>query len=28
VTINYQQDGDYQQTAYSVWLDKLNFSYW
>jgi len=28
VTINYQQDGNYQQTPYSVWLDKLNFSYW
>lgn len=27
VTINYQQDGNYQQTPYSVWLDKLNFSY-
>jgi hypothetical protein len=28
VTINYQQDGNYQQTPYSVWLDKLNFTYW
>ena len=28
VTINYQQDGNYKQTPYSVWLDKLNFSYW
>jgi len=28
VTVNYQQDGNYQQTPYSVWLDKLNFSYW
>jgi hypothetical protein len=28
VTINYQQDGNYEQTPYSVWLDKLNFSYW
>ncbi|MGO8796519.1 MAG: hypothetical protein ACLQLC_16990, partial [Candidatus Sulfotelmatobacter sp.] len=28
VTINYQQDGDYAQTPYSVWLDNLNFSYW
>ena len=28
VTINYQQDGNHQQTPYSVWLDKLNFSYW
>jgi hypothetical protein len=28
VTVNYQQDGNYIQTPYSVWLDKLNFSYW
>jgi hypothetical protein len=28
VTINYQQDGNYKQSAYSIWLDKLNFSYW
>ena len=28
VTINYQQDGNYQQTPYSVWLDQLNFTYW
>ena len=28
VTINYQQDGNFQQTPYSVWLDNLNFSYW
>ncbi len=28
VSINYQQDGDYKQTPYSIWLDKLNFSYW
>jgi hypothetical protein len=28
VTINYQQDGNYQQIPYSVWLDKLNFTYW
>jgi hypothetical protein len=27
VTINYQQDGDHSQTPYSVWLDKLNFTY-
>ncbi|MGA2373898.1 MAG: hypothetical protein ABSF72_00155 [Candidatus Sulfotelmatobacter sp.] len=27
VTINYQQDGDHAQTPYSVWLDKLNFTY-
>jgi hypothetical protein len=28
ITINYQQDGNYKQTPYSVWLDKLNFTYW
>jgi hypothetical protein len=28
VTINYQQDGNYKQSPYSIWLDKLNFSYW
>ena len=28
VTINYQQDGNRTQTAYSIWLDRLNFSYW
>ena len=28
VTINYQQDGNYKQTPYSIWLDNLNFSYW
>jgi major membrane immunogen (membrane-anchored lipoprotein) len=28
VTINYQQDGNYKQQPYSIWLDKLNFSYW
>jgi len=28
VTINYQQDGDQNQQSYSVWLDKLNFTYW
>jgi len=28
ITINYQQDGNYEQTAYSVWLDNLNFTYW
>ena len=27
ITINYQQDGDYAQQQYSVWLDKLNFTY-
>jgi major membrane immunogen (membrane-anchored lipoprotein) len=28
VTINYQQDGNYQQNGYSVWLDNLTFTYW
>jgi hypothetical protein len=28
ITINYQMDGNYAQQAYSVYLDKLNFSYW
>ncbi len=28
VTINYQQDGNYAQQGYSIFLDKLNFSYW
>ncbi len=28
VSINYQQDGNYKQAPYSIWLDKLNFSYW
>jgi hypothetical protein len=28
VTINYQQDGDYNQAPYSVWLDNLTFTYW
>jgi hypothetical protein len=28
VTINYQQDGNYAQQPYSIWLDKLHFSYW
>lgn len=28
VTINYQQDGNYKQQSYSIWLDKLNFTYW
>ena len=27
ITINYQQDGNYAQTPYSIWLDKLNFTY-
>jgi hypothetical protein len=28
VTINYQQDLNHSPTPYSIWLDKLNFSYW
>lgn len=28
ITINYQQDGNHAQAPYSIWLDKLNFSYW
>jgi hypothetical protein len=28
ITINYQQDGDYKQTPYSIWLDNLTFTYW
>jgi hypothetical protein len=28
ITINYQQDGNYKQQPYSIWLDKLTFSYW
>ena len=28
VTINYQQDGNRDQAPYSIWLDKVNFSYW
>jgi hypothetical protein len=28
VTINYQQDGNYQQTPYAVSLDNLAFAYW
>jgi hypothetical protein len=27
VTINYQQDGNYKQAPYTIWLDDLNFSY-
>jgi hypothetical protein len=27
VTVNYQQDGNFAQTPYSVWLDNLNFAY-
>jgi hypothetical protein len=28
ITINYQMDGDGTQQPYSIWLDKLNFTYW
>jgi hypothetical protein len=28
ITVNYQQDGNYKQQPYSIWLDKLTFSYW
>src|SRR5260370_10676894 len=28
VTINYQQDGNTSQQSYSIWLDKLKFTYW
>ncbi len=28
VTINYQQDGNFAQTPYSIWLDNLKFAYW
>jgi len=28
ITINYQMDGNSSQQGYSVYLDKLNFSYW
>lgn len=28
VTVNYQQDGNFQEQPYSIWLDKFNFSYW
>jgi hypothetical protein len=28
MTINYQMDGNYKQQPYSVYLDKLNFSYY
>ena len=27
ITVNYQMDGDYRQTPYTVYLDKLNFTY-
>ncbi len=28
ITLNFQLDGDYRQTPYNVYLDKLNFTYW
>jgi len=28
ITINYQQDGNYKQQLYSIWLDKVMFTYW
>jgi hypothetical protein len=28
ITLNYQQDGNYKQQPYSIWLDKLTFTYW
>jgi hypothetical protein len=28
ITVNYQQDGNYIQQPYSIWLDKFNFSVW
>ena len=28
ITVNYQQDGNYKQQPYSIWLDKFNFHYW
>ena len=28
VTVNYQQDGNYRQQSYSIWLDKMTFTYW
>jgi hypothetical protein len=28
ITINYQQDGNYKQQPYSIWLDRLTFTYW
>ncbi len=28
ITINYQQDGNRAQSPYSIWLDRLNFTYW
>jgi hypothetical protein len=28
VTVNYQMDGDYKQTDYSTWVDKMSLGYW
>jgi hypothetical protein len=28
ITVNYQQDGNDKQQAYSIWLDKFSFRYW
>ena len=28
ITLNFQMDGNYKQEPYSVYLDKLNFTYW
>lgn len=28
ITVNYQQDGNYKQQPYSIWLDRLTFTYW
>lgn len=28
ITVNYQQDGNYKQQPYSIWLDNINFRYW
>ena len=28
ITVNYQQDGNFSQQSYSVWLDQVNFTYW
>jgi hypothetical protein len=27
ITVNYQMDGNYQQSPYTVYVDKLNFTY-
>ena len=28
VTVNYQMDGDFKQTNYSTWVDKMTLNYW